>query len=150
MLCIIALLVMVGQGVAAEHSTQVKAALGDLRAVGVVVDVAARGFNGVTEAQVKNALIAALKSKIPRLRIADDSESLPWIHISVDLMPVSGGYAGTAHMEVYRLCRVVESQREVWAVVWQKGVIFTGPPGSQTDNVAQHVGILVTDLAADY
>jgi hypothetical protein len=122
----------------------------------IVEDVSAYSTQkGVTRASLQNGLLVRVKSRLPRLEIADDCGNAIYLKFSAQEIETSDsrslGYYGDLRIEVLRLATITETAERRLVTVWVQSVTFVGP---QSPDISGHLfGVLdrlLDRLSAEY
>jgi hypothetical protein len=111
---------------------------------------------GLTREQLNNALLVAMKSKVPRLRV--DSSCTPYLYFNVTLLLTKNdenghvvGYAFHVDLEVFREAHIRMTDRYPPLLrVWDKGGLYVGPMSRTKATVLEKLEEFVTDFSAAY
>jgi hypothetical protein len=130
--------------------------LGKLDCVGIVVEdlPADAGEAGLTQEQLSDALLVALKSKIPRMKV--DSSCPAYLYFNVGLILASNkggggiGYTFRADLEVNRSAYIRAIDKSVMLTVWNTGGLFMGPTSKAKATVLEKLNDFATAFAAAY
>ena len=138
--------------------------LKDLRQVRIVVE----HFNtsdrtlGLSETQLESQVLVGLKRNISRLSIDKNAESFVYVNIaSVMRHTIRGQNIGAAvrvELELFRPVFILSDDYpttrtiigSVFACVWDKGSILTGPRDGMARRVQNEIDNHLTEFAADY
>jgi len=136
----------------------IKPAVSELSCVRLVVedlDEDAAHY-GITQDGLKTALLVALRSKLPRLKIDDATSCRPSIYVNVSFIETHSngrvtGWAAVVRLQLLQLVNVLENGAQTSAPVWQDlGTLGVGPPESAKSWVLGTLDDLITKFAAAY
>lgn len=109
--------------------------------------------SGLTAQQLRDVLLVALKSKMPRLNLGACEEIVTVSAVIVTVKNVGGtalGHAGYVEVQVERWATIRKTGAVALLPVWSDGMLFAGPKGTQTKEVNEAIDDLATRLAAAY
>jgi hypothetical protein len=128
--------------------------LGQLECVGLMIEDLGNTDPslGLSEDQLRNVLLVAIRAKLPRLRVSDEScGNTLYLNVNMDTLdPPAPGYYGAIRVAVLRNARIVGTGEFVSPPVWQKSTILSGPRGRTGDQVQSVIENLTTKFAAAY
>ncbi len=108
---------------------------------------------GLTEAALKNHVLALLLGKLPRVDVKDSAES--FVYVNVNVLYGSMGnrrkyYFGNVNVQVKQPVVKNNTNEEIVASVWSISHVVTGPPTSAPAHVWSSLETMLTTLATDW
>jgi hypothetical protein len=157
-LCLVSVL---SEPAAAQSSTdQYLKGLGcvDIKAYGIVeskgrdLNVTGPRIAAIRESEFDDALLVALKSKVPRLSVSTTCPNR--LVLNVQLYDLSTTnlqvHFGVADLSLFRQATILETKQSTRVVVWSLLDHFWGPPSEARTSTLSALDSLVTSFSASY